>query len=89
MSFFVCGTQNPAMITNDDSGITCTALSIKIACSKFHYTVQSKDSRCMHIDSFLGILEHRSTTVDGRNPAPVEVGSLSHYLYIPGGELDF
>ena len=28
-------------------------------------------------------------TVDGRNPAPVEVGSLSNYLravlYIPGG----
>ena len=27
-------------------------------------------------------------TVDGRTPAPVEVGSLSHYLqgfYIPGG----
>ena len=31
-------------------------------------------------------------TVDGRNPAPVEVGSLSHYLqclYIPGGCLGF
>ena len=29
-----------------------------------------------------------SNTVDGRNPAPVEVGSLSHYVrgfYIPGG----
>ena len=35
-----------------------------------------------------------SATVDGRNPAPVEVGSLSHYIYllyrvffyIPGGD---
>ena len=29
-----------------------------------------------------------SNTVDGRNPAPVEVGRLSHYVqgfYIPGG----
>ncbi len=35
-------------------------------------------------------MEH---TVDGRNPAPVEVGSFSHYLrrvlYIPGGFLGF
>ena len=33
---------------------------------------------------------YTSGTVDGRNPAPVEVGSLSHYLrqvlYIPGGD---
>ena len=33
------------------------------------------------------------TTVDGRNPAPLEVGSLSHYLqgfiHIPGGCLGF
>ena len=31
-------------------------------------------------------------TVDGGNPAPVEVGSLSHFfpvLYIPGGCLGF
>ena len=35
------------------------------------------------------ISSHIAHTVDGRNPAPVEVGSLSHYLqgffYIPGG----
>ena len=34
-----------------------------------------------------------TTTVDGINPAPVEVGSLSHYFYkvfyIPGGCLGF
>ena len=34
-----------------------------------------------------------SGTVDGKNPAPVEVGRFSHYLrrvlYIPGGCLGF
>ena len=37
---------------------------------------------------FLGkLLWCRYTTVDGRNPAPVEVGSFSHYLraFYPGG----
>ena len=41
---------------------------------------------------FLG-LERGEHTVDGRNPAPVEVDSLSHYLqrvlYISGGCLGF
>ena len=40
------------------------------------------------------LVSWRVHTVDGRNPAPVEVGSLSHYLQgfnnIPGGwEWDF
>ena len=28
------------------------------------------------------IVNHPSDTVDGRHPAPVEVGSLSHYLQL-------
>ena len=39
---------------------------------------------------FISAVESWMSTLDGRNPAPVEVGSLSHYLQgfstIPGGD---
>ena len=48
-----------------------------------------------HWVGIVAMIVSSDTTVDGRNPAPVEVGSLSHYIvglvaYIPcGWEWDF